>query len=88
MGLLDSILWRGISESLLVFNDIKRFRGRKNVIAVMANDRNHPEFKKAVKTYGGLKRPDWVFVTEDHPRGAIHDRLGCGDEEFCFVVVN
>ena len=88
MGLLGSLVWRGISESLLVLNDIKRFQGRKNVIAVMADDRNHPEFRKALKTYEGFKRADWVFVTEDHPRGALHDRLGCGDLEFCFAVVN
>lgn len=83
-----SLIWRAISEYLLVHQDIKRFRGHKNVIAVMAIDRSHPEFARAVELYSDFKDPDWVFVTEDHPRGPVHDRLKCDDTEFCFVVIN
>lgn len=89
MGGLSSFLWRGISEYLLVKQDIKRFRGKKNVIAVMAIDRNHPEFKRAERYFARIgSEGDVAFVTEDHPDGPLHTRFQCDDQAFCFALVD
>lgn len=86
---LSSLLWRGISEWLLVNQDIERFRGRKAVLAVMATDRNHPEFKKAEQYFSDLKETDdLVLVAEDHPNGPLHDRFRCKPQEFCFALID
>ena len=88
-GFLSSVIWRGISEYLLIKQDIKRFRGKKNVIAAMAVDRNDPEFKKAESYFEGLDESgDFVFVKEDHPNGPIHERFACQPQDFCFAVVD
>jgi len=86
---LSSIIWRGISEWLLVQQDIERYRGRKAVLAIMATDRNHPEFKRAERDFAGLtESDDLVLVAEDHPNGPLHDRFHCKPQEFCFALID
>jgi hypothetical protein len=88
-GFLSSLVWRGISEWLVAHHDIERFKGRKAVLAIMATDRNHPEFKKAKENFAELKdTDDLVLVTEDHPNGPLHDRFHCRAQEFCFALVD
>ncbi|WP_141735745.1 hypothetical protein [Oligoflexus tunisiensis] len=88
-GFLSSLVWRGISEWLVVHHDIDRFRGRKAVLAIMATDRNHPEFQKAKQNFADLKAADdLVLVAEDHPNGPLHDRFHCKPQEFCFALID
>jgi len=88
-GFLSSLIWRGISEKMLINQDIERFRGKKAVAAIMAIDRNHAEFKKAQKIFADLKdSDDLVLVTEDHPEGPLHERFHCQPQEFCFALVD
>ncbi len=86
---LSSLIWRGVSEFLLVQQDIDRFRGRKAVLAIMSTDRNHPEFKKAQQNFASLhEADDLVLVAEDHPNGPLHDRFRCKPQEFCFALID
>jgi hypothetical protein len=90
-GLFGSVVWRAISEGMLVANDIKRFRGKKRVLVALAPDRTHPEMEKFTRLYGPLKEKleaiDTVIFVEDHPRGPVHDRLKCADGEFKFALI-
>jgi hypothetical protein len=86
---LSSLIWRGVSELLLVQQDIERFRGHKAVLAIMSTDRNHPEFKKAQQAFASLNETDdLVLVAEDHPNGPLHDRFHCKPQEFCFALID
>jgi hypothetical protein len=87
-GLISSLVWRGISEAMLVRNDIKRFRGKKNVLVVLAPDRTHPGMVEAKRLYEQLTGEDWAFVKEDYPEGRLHERFQCPPQEFRVVVVD
>lgn len=85
---LSSLIWRGISEFLLVQQDIDRFRGHKAVLAIMSCDRNHPEFRKAQQNFASLEEADdLVLVAEDHPNGPLHDRFhpGTAGDGACLI---
>lgn len=88
---LGSVIWRAISEGMLVANDIKRFRGYKKVLVALAPDRTHPEMIKFTEYFGPMKEEleafNTVIFVEDHPRGPVHDRLRCGDTDFLFALV-
>lgn len=90
-GFLGSAIWRAASEGVLIHNDIKRFRGKKKVLVALAPDRTHPEMVKFTQAYGPLKdeleKHNTVIFVEDHPRGPVHERFHCTDDEFIFALV-
>ena len=86
---LTSLAFRGLPDWMLFNQDIGRFSGKKAVIAVMAADRNHPEFKKAAQLQLGLRDDDeLVLVAEDHPQGPLHARFHCKPFEFCLALID
>ncbi len=74
---------------MLAEDDIDRFQGDKAVIAIMAADRNHPEFKNARQYFSELEEKDeLVIVAEDHPAGPLHEKFHCAPQEFCFALLD
>ncbi|HYX36276.1 MAG TPA: hypothetical protein VE954_24495 [Oligoflexus sp.] len=88
VGLLSSLIWRGISETMVARHDIKRFEGKKNVLVALAPDRTHPAMMEASRLYENWDDKDWAFVKEDYPEGALHERFQCPPQEFRLYLVN
>ncbi|WP_141732468.1 DUF4174 domain-containing protein [Oligoflexus tunisiensis] len=81
---------KGVPELfMLSTEDLDRYKGEKSVIAILAPDRTHPEFKNAEQTFAALEdKDDLVITIEDHPDGPLHERLRCGPKEFCFALID
>ena|GEM_PF-4450224 len=73
---------------MLSIEDIHRYEGHKAVIAMMAVDRTHPEFKKAEQYFASLQDEDeLVVIAEDHADGPLHERFQCKPQEFCYALI-
>lgn len=90
IDIVSALGLHGVPELFMAANaDIDRFLGEKAVIALMAADRNHPEFKNAERYFAELEEKDeLVIMTEDHADGPLHERFQCGPQEFCFALVD
>ncbi len=74
---------------MLSIEDIHRYEGHKAVIAIMAVDRTHAEFKKAEQYSASLQDEDeLVVIGEDHADGPLHERFQCKPQDFCFALVD
>ena len=76
--IISTLGLNGVPELFMLSNeDIDRYQGEKAVIAIMAVDRDNPEFKKAEQYFASWEdRDELVIVTEDHADGPLHERFG------------
>jgi len=88
--IISTLGLNGVPELFMLSNeDIDRYQGEKAVIAIMAVQRDNPEFKKAEQYLAAFEdREDIVIVTEDHADGPLHERFQCRPQEFCFALVD